>query len=314
VIAVLGECVADAFADRRAGELTLRVLPGGGPANTAAALARLGTRVRFLGRLSGDVFGELFRERLAGVDLSYAIDAGEPSTLAVASLDEDGKARYSFHAEGTADWQWAEAELGGAALDGMRCLHTGSLALVRPPGREAVEAFAAAAAARVTVSVDPNVRPSLADREAYAVERWCAFADVLRLSDEDLAFLRPGEPAERVCDEWHEAGARLVVVTKGAEGALVSLGGKRVTVPAVKVDVVDTVGAGDAFTAGLLHWLGGRGLLGGRLDGLDLEMAREAAIFAAGVASLACTVPGADLPADLTDRLSVTLDDQPAAS
>lgn len=314
MIAVLGECVADAFADRRAGELTLRVLPGGGPANTAAALARLGTRVRFLGRLSGDVFGELFRERLAGVDLSYAIDAGEPSTLAVASLDEDGKARYSFHAEGTADWQWAEAELGGAALDGMRCLHTGSLALVRPPGREAVEAFAAAAATRVTVSVDPNVRPSLADREAYAVERWCAFADVLRLSDEDLEFLRPGEPVERVCDGWHEAGARLVVVTKGAEGALVSLGGKRVTVPAVKVDVVDTVGAGDAFTAGLLHWLGGRGLLGGRLDGLDLEMAREAAIFAAGVASLACTVPGADLPADLTDRLSVTLDDQPAAS
>lgn len=314
MIAVLGECVADAFADRRAGELTLRVLPGGGPANTAAALARLGTRVRFLGRLSGDVFGELFRERLAGVDLSYAIDAGEPSTLAVASLDEDGKARYSFHAEGTADWQWAEAELGGAALDGMRCLHTGSLALVRPPGREAVEAFAAAAAARVTVSVDPNVRPSLADREAYAVERWCAFADVLRLSDEDLEFLRPGEPVERVCDGWHEAGARLVVVTKGAEGALVSLGGERVTVPAVKVDVVDTVGAGDAFTAGLLHWLGGRGLLGGRLDGLDLEMAREAAIFAAGVASLACTVPGADLPADLTDRLSVTLDDQPAAS
>lgn len=314
MIAVLGECVADAFADRRAGELTLRVLPGGGPANTAAALARLGTRVRFLGRLSGDVFGELFRERLAGVDLSYAIDAGEPSTLAVASLDEDGKARYSFHAEGTADWQWAEAELGGAALDGMRCLHTGSLALVRPPGREAVEAFAAAAATRVTVSVDPNVRPSLADREAYAVERWCAFAAVLRLSDEDLEFLRPGEPVERVCDGWHEAGARLVVVTKGAEGALVSLGGKRVTVPAVKVDVVDTVGAGDAFTAGLLHWLGGRGLLGGRLDGLDLEMAREAAIFAAGVASLACTVPGADLPADLTDRLSVTLDDQPAAS
>src|SRR5690606_10209862 len=183
-----------------------------------------------------------------------------------------------------------------------------------PPGREAVEAFAAAAAARVTVSVDPNVRPSLADREAYAVERWCAFADVLRLSDEDLEFLRPGEPVERVCDGWHEAGARLVVVTKGAVGVLVSLGGRRVTVPAVKVVVVGTVGAGDAFTAGLLHWLGGRGLLGGRLDGLDLEMAREAAIFAAGVASLACTVPGADLPADLTDRLSVTLDDQPAAS
>ncbi|MFG1946777.1 carbohydrate kinase [Nonomuraea sp. NPDC048826] len=299
MIAVLGECVADAFADRRADGLTLRVLPGGGPANTAAALARLGTPVRFLGRLSGDVFGELFRERLAGVDLSYAVEASEPSTLAVAGLDEDGRARYGFHAEGTADWQWTERELAGPVLDGARCLHTGSLALVRPPGRDVVEAFAAAAAGRVTVSVDPNVRPSLATREAYAVERWCGFADVLRLSDEDLEFLRPGEPVERVCDEWHAAGARLVVVTKGPAGALVSLAGARAEVPAPAVDVVDTVGAGDAFTAGLLHWLDGRGLLGGRLGGLDLAAARKAATFAAGVAALACTVPGADLPADL---------------
>lgn len=303
MIAVLGECVADGFAERREGELTLRVLPGGGPANTAAALARLGTRARFLGRLSGDVFGELFRERLAGVDLAYAVDAREPSTLAVASLDGDGKARYSFHAEGTADWQWTAAELAGPVLDGARCLHTGSLALVRPPGRDVVEAFAAAAAARVTVSVDPNARPSLASREAYAVERWCAFTDVLRLSDDDLEFLRPGEPVERVCDEWHAAGARLVVVTKGADGALVSLDGARAEVPAPRVDVVDTVGAGDAFTAGLLYWLDQRGLLGGRLDGLDLGQAREAAAFAAEVATLTCTVAGADLPADRLPRV-----------
>ncbi|MEV4839890.1 carbohydrate kinase [Nonomuraea sp. NPDC049486] len=298
MIAVLGECVADAFAERRAGELTLRVLPGGGPANTAAALAGLGTPARFLGRISGDVFGELFRERLAGVDLTYAVEAREPSTLAVAGLDDAGKARYGFHAEGTADWQWTGAELAGPVLDGVRCLHTGSLALVRPPGRDVVEAFAAAAARRVTVSVDPNVRPSLATREAYAVERWCAFADILRLSDDDLAFLRPGEPVERVCDEWHAAGARLVVVTRGPAGALVSLGGARAEVTAPQVDVVDTVGAGDAFTAGLLHWLDGRGLLGGRLDGLDPATAREAAAFAAKVAALACTVRGADLPRD----------------
>src|SRR5690606_15956272 len=263
MIAVLGECVADGFAERREGELTLRVLPGGGPANTAAALARLGTRARFLGRLSGDVFGELFRERLAGVDLAYAVDARGPTARAGASLDGDEKAGDCFHAAGAAGWQGrAAAELAGPVLDGARCLHTGSLALVRPPGRDVVEAFAAAAAARVTVSVDPNVRPSLASREAYAVERWCAFTDVLRLSDDDLAFLRPGEPVERVCDEWHAAGARLVVVTKGADGALVSLDGARAEVPAPRVDVVDTVGAGDAFTAGLLYWLDQRGLLG----------------------------------------------------
>ena len=321
MIAVLGECVADAFtepppAGGRSGTsggsgpgrgneaggpgagLRLRVLPGGGPANTAVALARLGTPTRFLGRLSGDVFGEMFRARLAasGVDLSAAVAAGEPSTLAVAALDEDGRAAYTFYAQGTADWQWTRGELDLSRLGTASCLHTGSLALVKRPGAAAVEEFAASAAGRVTVSIDPNVRPSLAARDDYQVERWCAYADVLRLSDDDLAFLLPGTPAEAACDRWHAAGARLIVVTLGAKGALVSLDGERATVPAVPVEVADTVGAGDAFTAGLLHHLEGRGLLGGRLDALDLDTAVAAATFAARVAALTCTVPGADPP------------------
>ncbi|MDR8412022.1 carbohydrate kinase [Nonomuraea sp. 3-1Str] len=323
MIAVLGECVADAFAehgpgperpqgpgsrpDAAAGELTLRVHAGGGPANTAVALARLGTPTRFLGRLSGDVFGRLFRDRLAssGVDLTACVDAAEPSTLAVASLDERGQAAYGFHAEGAADWAWTSAELASRDLGGASCLHTGSLALVRQPGRDAVEAFAAGAASRgATVSIDPNVRPSLAPREAYDVPRWCAFADILKLSDDDLAFLAPDEPVERVCDTWHAAGAPLVIVTRGGAGALVSLNGARTEVAAPRVTVVDTVGAGDAFTAGLLHRLGDRGLLGGRLDGLDLETAADAAAFAARVAALTCAVAGADPPwaRDLDDR------------
>lgn len=330
MISVLGECVADAFADRPPGtagsagappegeqagqrtgvpahgrtggqaamELSLRVLPGGGPANTAVALARLGTPTRFLGRVSGDVFGRLFRERLSssGVDLSACVTAAEPSTLAVASLDERGQAAYSFHADGAADWQWTPAELDAAGLGGSACLHTGSLALVREPGREAVERFAAAARAGATVSIDPNVRPSLAPREAYDLPRWCAAADILKLSDDDLAFLTPGEAAEEVCDAWHAAGARLIVVTRGAAGALVSLDGARVEVAAPRVSVVDTVGAGDAFTAGLLHRLAALGLLGGRLEGLSLETAADAAAFGARVASLTCAVAGANPP------------------
>ncbi|MGN9780651.1 carbohydrate kinase family protein [Nonomuraea sp. ZG12] len=313
--------MADAFADRAPGEhargehpapaprerpaapggpveLALRVLPGGGPANTAVALARLGTATRFLGRLSGDVFGSLFRDHLTAskVDLSTCVDAAEPSTLAVASLDASGQATYGFHAEGTADWQWTPAELAALDLTGVSCLHTGSLALVREPGRGAVEAFAAAARAHATISIDPNVRPSLAAREAYAVTRWCGLADILKLSDDDLRVLRPGEPVERVCDTWHAAGARLIVVTRGAAGALVSLDGDRMEVDAPRVTVVDTVGAGDAFTAGFLHRLGGLGLLGGRLDGLDLETAARAAVFAARVAALTCTVAGANPP------------------
>src|SRR3954452_21453356 len=119
-ITVLGECVADAFAEPAsgAGELALRVLPGGGPANTAVALARLGTPARFLARLSGDVFGRLFRAHLeaSGVDFSHAVSAVEPSTLAVAELDALGQASFSFHAQHTADWQWTAAELAPVSL------------------------------------------------------------------------------------------------------------------------------------------------------------------------------------------------------
>ncbi|WP_184959084.1 carbohydrate kinase family protein [Nonomuraea endophytica] len=296
MIAVLGECVADAFSGGAPrGELALRVLPGGGPANTAVALGRLGTPTRFLGRVSGDVFGRLFRERLvgSGVDVSGVVEADELSTLAVAALDDAGRAVYSFYAEGAADFQWSRAELGLDRLGGASCLHTGSLALVTEPGAGEVAAFVAAAAPYATISVDPNVRPGLATREAY-LKRVPGGADILRLSEEDLAFLLPGTSQEAACDRWHEQGVRLVVVTRGAAGALVSLAGERVVVPGVPVEVVDTVGAGDAFTAGLLHRLHGH--LGGRLDGLDLETAHEAAVFGAEVAALTCTVPGADPP------------------
>lgn len=307
MIAVLGECVADAFtrweppATGRTATGTameLRAHPGGGPANTAVALARLGTPARFLGRLSHDVFGTMFRHHLSssGVDLSACVRAGEPSTLAVAALDERGRAEYTFYATGTADWHWTPGELTPDRLGPASCLHTGSLALVRQPGRSAVEEFARAAAARATVSIDPNVRPSLAARHDYQVERWCEFADILRLSDDDLAFLLPGVPPERACDVWHAAGARLVVVTLGAAGALVSLDGERATIAAPRVPVVDTVGAGDAFTAGLLHGLEAAGLLGGRLDGLDLDTVVTAAGYAARVAARTCSVRGADPP------------------
>ncbi|WP_416974804.1 carbohydrate kinase family protein [Streptomyces sp. 4F14] len=301
-ITVLGECVADAFAEpaSASNELALRVLPGGGPANTAVSLARLGTPARFLARLSGDVFGRLFRAHLeaSGVDLSYAVAAAEPSTLAVAELDDQGQAAFSFHAQNTADWQWTAEELARVDLSGAACVHTGSLALVRQPGAAAVEDFLAAAAPRATVSIDPNVRPLLVDPAVYRARlaRWCDLADVLRLSEDDLELLLPGTSPERACGIWHAAGARLVVITRGAGGALASLDGEQVQVPAVATRVVDTVGAGDSFTAGLLHHLGARGLLGGRLTELRLDDVEEACRFGARVAALTCSVAGPNPP------------------
>ncbi|MEU0202417.1 MULTISPECIES: carbohydrate kinase [unclassified Streptomyces] len=301
-ITVLGECVADGFTEPAPApdELALRVLPGGGPANTAVALARLGTPARFLARLSGDVFGRLFRARLAasGVDLSHAVEAAEPSTLAVAELDAQGQAAFSFHAQATADWQWTSAELAGVDLAGTACVHTGSLALVREPGAAVVEDFLAAAAPRASISIDPNVRPLLVRPEVYRARlaHWCDLADVLRLSEDDLELLLPGTPPEQACDTWHAAGTRLVVITRGAAGALASLDGERVQVPAVATPVVDTVGAGDSFTAGLLHHLGTHGLLGGRLTDLRLADVEAACRFAVRVAALTCSVAGPNPP------------------
>jgi fructokinase len=301
-ITVLGECVADAFTESpgAANELALRVLPGGGPANTAVALARLGTPARFLARLSDDVFGHLFRAHLeaSSVDLSYAVAATEPSTLAVAELDATGQATFSFHAQNTADWQWTPDELTQVDLSETTCVHTGSLALVREPGAAVVEKFLAAAAPQATISIDPNVRPLLVAPRVYhgRLKHWCGLADILRLSEDDLEVLLPGAPPEQACDTWHAAGARLVVITLGAEGALASLDGERVRVPAVTTPVVDTVGAGDSFTAGLLHRLDARGLLGGRLAGLGLDDIAEACRFATRVAALTCSTAGPNPP------------------
>ncbi|MGX1676143.1 carbohydrate kinase family protein [Streptomyces sp. NPDC055400] len=301
-ITVLGECVADAFTEpgHASNELVLRVQPGGGPANTAVALARLGTSARLLARLSGDVFGRLFRGHLeaSGVDLTYTVEADEPSTLAIAELDAQGQAAFSFHAQSTADWHWTAEELARVDMSGAACVHTGSLALVRQPGAAAVEEFLAAAAPDATISIDPNVRPLLVRPEVYRARlaHWCDLADVLRLSEDDLGLLLPDASPEKACDIWHAAGARLVVITRGAAGVLASLDGERFRVPAVPAVVADTVGAGDSFTAGLLHHLGVGGFLGGRLSKIRLDDVADACRFASRVAALTCSVPGPNPP------------------
>jgi fructokinase len=302
-ITVIGEAVADAFVEPSAGRtLTLRVHPGGGPANIAVGLARLGTPTRFLGRFSGGVFGTLLREHLAasGVDLSAAVPAAQPATLAVAALDAAGQASYEFYVDGTADWQWTEAELltGLDGADGADAVHTGSLALVIDPGGHAIEQALDRIRPHATISIDPNVRPSIVAPEVYAdrLPRWFALADIFRLSTDDLEYLVPGASIADACDRWHDLGVRLVVVTRGGDGAVASLGGERVSVPAVAVTTVDTVGAGDAFTAGLLHRLHAARRLGGRLDGLTLDEVADAIEFGALVAARTCAVPGADPP------------------
>ncbi|MDP9434451.1 MAG: carbohydrate kinase [Actinomycetota bacterium] len=298
-VVVCGETVVDLV---QSGSRSWTSHPGGSPANVAVGLARLSVPVAMLARLSGDAFGGMLREHLrdAGVDLGLAVAAQEPSTLAVASLDAAGVATYDFWVEGTADWQWADGELPERLPDAVRALHTGSMALEVEPGASRVRALLQRVHGQVLVSYDPNVRLARrGDREVglAAVEQVVALADVVKVSSEDLDWLLPGTPVEDVLRRWRALGPALVVVTTGGDGAVGLAGGGPVRVPVPPVQVVDTVGAGDAFSAGLLAGLADAGLL----ERAALEQAPDAALtevltLAARVASITCTRPGSDPP------------------
>jgi fructokinase len=266
-----------------------------------------------LARLSRDVLGQRLREHLAanGVDLSHAVTAAEPSSLAIVVLQPDGSAAYDFRVDGTADWQWTDGELADA-LDGATALHVGSLALTTPPGGAVLRGLAGRARETATVTFDPNVRHLLmgsAGQVMAVVDEVLAVADVVKASSEDLAWLAPDRPVQEVAAAWQARGPALVVVTRGGAGA-VAVGRSCGVVerPGVPVDVADTVGAGDSFMAALIAALHERGLLGaerrealGLLDAHAVAAVLDEAITASAIT---CSRLGADPPtaAELQER------------
>jgi fructokinase len=308
MITVAGEILID-LVDEGGGRY--RAHPGGSPANVAVALARLGTASSLLARISHDELGRQLESHLDRneVSLRDVVRADEPTTLAIASLDGDGSAAYSFYVAGTADWQWRPGELPAALPADVRAMHAGSLALALPPGAAVLEAFLARVRddGRVTICIDPNIRPQLAGphpAEVARVERQLALAHIVKASEEDIAWLYPGAAAEDVARRWQRLGPRLVTITLGGQGAY-ALGpdGTAIRRPARPVLVADTVGAGDAFCAGMLDALDRRDLLSalsgpgghgtGRLAGADLAEVLDWAVL---VAALTCERPGADPP------------------
>lgn len=308
-IAVIGEIVADAVLPPDGvvnGVAHLAVHPGGGPANTAVALARLGTTARFAARLSGGALGALCRAKLeaSGVDLTTSIVVDQPATLAIARLDAKGAASYEFYTEGTADWGWTDDTL-APVIEGPFppsgppvAVHTGTLALALQPSGAVIENLLGKARDRMTVSVDPNLRTQLIPAIYYRqrVDVWAALSDIVRLSEDDLEQLWPGWTPEQAADHLHKLGVTLVVVSLGGAGAFASLNGATLHVPIAPTTLVDTVGAGDSFHAGLLHHLAGIGVLGGRLDTLTTGDLDQALRFASRVAAINCSRPGADPP------------------
>ena len=296
-IAVIGEALVDVV---ETGDDEPRLArPGGSPYNVALGLARLEAPVRFVGRLSGDPLGAILRRHAerSAVDLSLCVDAHEPTTVALVELDEAGAAQYRFGVDGTADFLWTAAEL-ARVPDDVAAVHFGSLASWLPPGDALIAArVAQLGAAGAAVTYDPNVRPHLQPDGAAAraqVEGVLPIVDLVKTSEEDLAHLHPGTDVEKVAAGWLAAGPVAVVVTLGGDGSLVVTEAGTVAVPPRPVDVVDTVGAGDAFMSGLLDALHRGGWL--RRDALATAPWPDVLADAGLVAALTCARAGANPP------------------
>lgn len=252
---VIGECVADIV--REPGRAD-RVHPGGSPANVAYGLARLGHGATLLTQLGADGNGRLIRDHLTAAGVDVRTDGSTaPTPSAVVTLDGAGRAAYAF------EITWS---LGAVSLERTPAhVHTGSIAAVTEPGASAVLAAVQSLRAAATVSYDPNVRPELMGDHEAAVRRaelCVALSDVVKASDEDLEWLYPGEDPVKAAERWLATGPAVVLVTRGADGACAVLPGGPLTVEALPAEVVDTVGAGDAFMSGTLHALAAHGLLG----------------------------------------------------
>jgi fructokinase len=282
---VAGEALIDLVTS--GGSKTAHV--GGGPANTAKALARLGFSSFFVGGISSDEYGSLIESELleSGVDLSLVLRGSKPTALANAVINEKGVASYSFELEGTTTFDFSVDWLpsGDPAV-----VHVGSVATLVEPG--ASELLSWVKGLSVPVVFDPNVRPSImSDKDFYraAVEKWVSVASVVKLSDEDLHWLY-GDNEAGVVKGWLSGGVSVVVVTRGSEGLRGYFGNVVIDVPAVSVDLVDTIGAGDTIGAVVVEGVVKHGLAG---LGANLDSVLRRAVLAA---SITCSRAGANPP------------------
>lgn len=295
-VTVVGEALVDVVVARD-GSVTEH--PGGSPANVAVALGRLGHDVQLLTRLGEDERGLRVVEHLGASHVRVMPQslAGGPTSTAVATIGADGAATYEF--ELNCDLPVPVPP----PAEGSVCVHTGSFAALLDPNAPHVLALLASARSTATVSYDPNIRPGVVgdpEQVRPRVEALVALADVVKLSDEDAHWLAPGTPALELARQWQSRGPALVVVTSGADGALAVTAAGSVEVASAETVVADTVGAGDSFSAALVHALGGLGLLGAArradLRAIDLAGTNDVLEIAVRVAAITVSRPGADPP------------------
>lgn len=265
--------------------------PGGSPLNVAVGVARLGRPVQFVGRFGSDANGALIAEHLRANSVLTAFAADDlPTSVATAVLDPAGGARYTF------DLQWQLPSLAEALpqlLDGTTLLHTGSIAAMLSPGADAVLHAVERARPTATITYDPNCRPSIITDVVYAreqAEKFVALADVVKASDEDLAWLYPQDSPQDAARRWLAMGPAIVAVTSGSKGAWAVTAAGEASASVPPVTVVDTVGAGDSFMSALLVSLMDLELDGGarrpelaRIGAADLDAVLNFAVRASAV-------------------------------
>jgi fructokinase len=279
---VAGEVLIDlipAGADRK-------LIVGGGPANTAKALSMLGVDTQFINGISSDVYGKMAKDELvsAGVKLDYVKYSDKPTCLAIISLRDSGSASYEFVITNTATFDFTLDWLPNPQTERPSLLYIGTLSTAIEPGASVLFQWAQSVAKVAPIVFDPNIRPAvISDRELYVkqVEKWVSISSAVKVSGEDIIWLYPSLEIEQVINNWLTKGPSLIVITYGNQGLVGYREGEKVNVDAVKVAVVDTVGAGDTVGAILVEAIVKEGL--SSLSGVRLEMMLKRAAKAAAI-------------------------------
>jgi fructokinase len=298
MITVAGEALIDLVIDA-SGSVT--PLPGGAPFNVARTIARLGGNCQYVGRLSDDAFGEVLRSSLeeAGVTIAIPDPTPAPTTLAVARIDERRSAEYKFYLDGTSASELTPTDVSAEVLDGSEAITLGGLGLLVEPTASTLTALIQQRPPGATILLDPNCRPAaVADASAYRelIDTFIRQVDIVKVSTDDLRLLRPGQSSLPAARGLLKLGPAAVLVTDGPSPVTVLTESRERSIPVPEIEVVDTIGAGDAFVAGFLTWWTAHAL--NQHEAADPDALVRATTAAVEVAVADCTVQGANLPAD----------------
>ena len=292
---VCGEALIDLI-PVRPGSDQRQAIPGGGPANTAHALARLDIPTEFIGGLSDDHYGQRMRsEFIAGrVGLTFTPEHQLPTCLAIVSIDVDGGATYEFKIDGTATFAFTAENLPDPKVIQPDAIYIGTLATIIEPGASILKDWIIQAKDYAPIIYDPNIRSSvISDRSRYqeVVKEWVALSNVVKASEDDLAWLYPETDPLEIARSWVSIGVQLVVITKGENGIVGVTENQEVSIPGVKVEVIDSVGAGDTVGAVLVEALVEFGL-----EKLTRDLLSHTLHRAALAAAITCSRAGANPP------------------